>query len=55
LEHWEAKGFQKEEEFARAIALALFDYLEISFVGLGNITFGWSRLFGYYRSVLFGD
>lgn len=27
LEHWEAKGYQKEEEFARAIALALFDYL----------------------------
>jgi NAD+ synthase (glutamine-hydrolysing) len=27
IEHWEAKGFQKEEEFARAIALALFDYL----------------------------
>jgi len=30
LEHWEAKGFQKEEEFARAIALALFDYLRKS-------------------------
>lgn len=30
LEHWEAKGFQKEEEFARAIALALFDYLHKS-------------------------
>jgi NAD+ synthase (glutamine-hydrolysing) len=27
LEHWEAKGCQKEEEFARAVALALFDYL----------------------------
>jgi NAD+ synthase (glutamine-hydrolysing) len=27
LEHWEAKGYQKEEEFARAVALALFDYL----------------------------
>jgi NAD+ synthase (glutamine-hydrolysing) len=27
LEHWEAKGYQKEEEFARSIALALFDYL----------------------------
>lgn len=30
LEHWEAKGFQKEEEMARAIALALFDYLRKS-------------------------
>lgn len=30
LEHWEANGFQKEEEFARAIALALFDYLRKS-------------------------
>ncbi len=30
LEHWESKGFQKEEEFARAIALALFDYLRKS-------------------------
>jgi NAD+ synthase (glutamine-hydrolysing) len=30
LEHWEAKGYQKEEEFARAIALALFDYLRKS-------------------------
>jgi NAD+ synthase (glutamine-hydrolysing) len=30
LEDWEAKGFQKEEEFARAVALALFDYLRKS-------------------------
>ena len=30
LEHWEANGFQKEEEFARAISLALFDYLRKS-------------------------
>ena len=30
LESWEAKGHQKEEEFARAIALALFDYLRKS-------------------------
>lgn len=30
LEHWEANGHQKEEEFARAIALALFDYLRKS-------------------------
>jgi NAD+ synthase (glutamine-hydrolysing) len=30
LESWEAKGYQKEEEFARAIALALFDYLRKS-------------------------
>ncbi len=30
LEHWEAKGYQKEEEFARAVALALFDYLRKS-------------------------
>ncbi|MFN8356693.1 MAG: NAD(+) synthase [Spirosomataceae bacterium] len=30
LEDWEAKGYQKEEEFARAIALALFDYLRKS-------------------------
>ncbi len=30
LEDWEAKGFQKEEEFARAEALALFDYLRKS-------------------------
>lgn len=30
LEHWEANGFQKEEEFARAVALALFDYLRKS-------------------------
>ncbi|MBC7892004.1 MAG: NAD(+) synthase [Sphingobacteriaceae bacterium] len=30
LEEWEAKGFQKEEEFARAEALALFDYLRKS-------------------------
>ncbi len=30
MEHWEANGFQKEEEFARAIALALFDYLRKS-------------------------
>ena len=35
LEHWEAsgtppEGYQKEEEFARAIALALFDYLRKS-------------------------
>ena len=30
LEHWEANGHQKEEEFARAVALALFDYLRKS-------------------------
>jgi NAD+ synthase (glutamine-hydrolysing) len=30
LESWEATGYQKEEEFARAIALALFDYLRKS-------------------------
>lgn len=30
LEDWEAKGFQKEEEFARAVALGLFDYLRKS-------------------------
>jgi len=30
LEPWEANGYQKEEEFARAIALALFDYLRKS-------------------------
>ncbi|MCU0470405.1 MAG: NAD(+) synthase [Arcicella sp.] len=30
MEPWEANGFQKEEEFARAIALALFDYLRKS-------------------------
>ncbi len=30
LENWEAKGFQKEEEFARAIALGLMDYLRKS-------------------------
>ena len=30
LESWEANGYQKEEEFARAIALALFDYLRKS-------------------------
>jgi len=30
LEDWEAKGYQKEEEFARAEALALFDYLRKS-------------------------
>ena len=30
LEDWEAKGHQKEEEFARAVALALFDYLRKS-------------------------
>lgn len=29
-EDWEAKGFQKEEEFARAVALGLFDYLRKS-------------------------
>ena len=27
MEHWESKGYQKEEEFARAVALGLFDYL----------------------------
>jgi NAD+ synthase (glutamine-hydrolysing) len=30
LEHWEAKGYQKEEEFTRAVALGLFDYLRKS-------------------------
>lgn len=30
LEDWEAKGYQKEEEFARAVSLALFDYLRKS-------------------------
>ena len=30
LEDWEAKGYQKEEEFARTVALALFDYLRKS-------------------------
>ncbi|MCY7350106.1 MAG: NAD(+) synthase [Cytophagaceae bacterium] len=30
LEDWEAKGYQKEEEFARAVALGLFDYLRKS-------------------------
>jgi NAD+ synthase (glutamine-hydrolysing) len=30
LEHWESKGYQKEEEFARAVSLALFDYLRKS-------------------------
>jgi NAD+ synthase (glutamine-hydrolysing) len=30
LEDWESKGYQKEEEFARVIALALFDYLRKS-------------------------
>lgn len=30
LEHWEANGFLKEEEFARAVSLALFDYLRKS-------------------------
>lgn len=30
MESWEADGFQKEEEFARAIALGLLDYLRKS-------------------------
>ncbi|MBP6411364.1 MAG: NAD(+) synthase [Pseudarcicella sp.] len=30
LENWEAKGHQKEEEFARAVALGLMDYLRKS-------------------------
>ncbi|MBO9637356.1 MAG: NAD(+) synthase, partial [Siphonobacter aquaeclarae] len=30
LESWEANGFLKEEEFARAVSLALFDYLRKS-------------------------
>jgi NAD+ synthase (glutamine-hydrolysing) len=30
LEDWEARGHQKEEEFARSIALGLFDYLRKS-------------------------